>query len=853
MLRRVSAPLLALLILIPAVAPRAADTFTEFEPLWSQGEGRVTVQGVLVADFFRDIYLADGSLGAGPGLRVRSGEHMAELGDLVLVTGRLEQDERNGGLFLRVEEPFTDLLPLREQGPQPVPAAPVSAGDLTGDPESWRGRLVTLSELVITAVRRDANAQPWLMTVEDAAGGELGVELRDGQHPVLVEGDRLPGLVGIWDRNGQHWNLLPRSGDDFLRDEGAHRGERPPERKLAFRGRASEGKVGGLLGRAPSGHALLDAVCYDPPGPGDGEGAESFAVTNTGDRKLRLSGWSVSDNEGSWTFPRGTVLKPGASLRVARSFERFTWVFGFPPDLAFDRAPSPADSALILDNGGDELLLIDDRGRLVDALVWEEGWADAQPGWEGPALRPYRFNSFVPEEGQVFWRKRDPDSGHVPDRGDARDWSADPDDPVLGQRCEFPGWDSRRFADTARCEETAEVRAFVSPDNSFAGLREFLAGATESIEIELYLFTHPGVYEELVAAMDRGVRVTVLLNGEVFGARGGTYESVRWIAGAINSHPSGLGRVYLWRNGDDPRHPGRDGDLPDRYNHPHQKFVIVDRARVLVGSDNFTQSSLPADDTADGTGGSRGAFLVTDASCIVERVIAIWEADFDPRRQRDIHQYVSQPELEEREPRLGGNRTDYEPVHPEPYVARETARFELGQSPDNALRPDRGYLGHVNAAGAGDLVMVQQQYERPWWGYGEGREPNPRLEAYVEAARRGARVRVLLSGAGGPGRNAKNRLAVRRFNALAAEEGLDLMLGLGRLPDARPGRERPIHNKMLLVRAGEAHWCHVGSANGSETAHRYNRELGLSIDSEGLFAYLTEVFVADWLRAMEAE
>ncbi len=97
----------------------------------------------------------------------------------------------------------------------------------------------------------------------------------------------------------------------------------------------------------------------------------------------------------------------------------------------------------------------------------------------------------------------------------------------------------------------------------------------------------------------------------------------------------------------------------------------------------------------------------------------------------------------------------------------------------------------------------------------------------------------------------KNNLTMRESNALAQQEGLDLRIALGHLPDSRPGRARPIHNKMLLVRAGEAYWSHVGSANGSETAHRYNRELGLSIDSEALYAYLAEVFVADWLRATE--
>jgi phosphatidylserine/phosphatidylglycerophosphate/cardiolipin synthase-like enzyme len=189
------------------------------------------------------------------------------------------------------------------------------------------------------------------------------------------------------------------------------------------------------------------------------------------------------------------------------------------------------------------------------------------------------------------------------------------------------------------------------------------------------------------------------------------------------------------------------------------------------------------------------------------------------------------------------------PVHPAAFSAREKVRVELSQSPDNALRPDRGYLGHVAEAGGGDLVLVEQQYERAWWGYGESRAPNPRLEAYLEAARRGARVRVLLSGDDDEEGGAKNRLTAERFNTIAREEGIDFRIALGNLPGERPGRGAPIHNKMLLVKAGGAHWCHVGSANGSETASRMNRELGLSIDSQALFAYFAEVFTADWLRA----
>jgi phosphatidylserine/phosphatidylglycerophosphate/cardiolipin synthase-like enzyme len=328
---------------------------------------------------------------------------------------------------------------------------------------------------------------------------------------------------------------------------------------------------------------------------------------------------------------------------------------------------------------------------------------------------------------------------------------------------------------------------------------------------------------------------------------------VRAIARGIAEHPSGLGRVFLWRNGDDPRVLGGDADIPDRYNHCHQKFIIADRERALIGSDNLTQSSLPADPRENGTAGSRGAFLVTDASCVVDRLVDIFEADCDPARHRDIRRFVSRAELDERTPRLGSDRSGYDPVAPAPFVSRVKASFELSHSPENSLRPDQAYLGLVNGCGAGDWILVQQQYERPHWGYGAAQTPNPRLEAYLAAARRGARVRLLLNGAGGPERNAKNRAACRMLNETAAREGLDCIARLAFLPDARKNREGAIHNKMLLLRQGRRFWSHVGSANGSETAHRYNREVGLSVESVELFEYLAAVFRADWQAAAERD
>ncbi|MCP4546942.1 MAG: hypothetical protein GY835_10805 [bacterium] len=841
----------------------------------------VDVQGQVTADFYRDVYLGvipvvNGDQTAG--FRIAAGEHLAEVwhqtwwrGTLKYENGELYLDARRAGMLKAIDglvSRYGRSESMWEYGPWPYIA---DAARLLAAPEEYRGRFIQLNDGVVTAIRRDGNGVPWLMVAEFGTN-EISIELQDGNAPVIKEGDALVGIRGIWYRKGRYWQVRPRSRNDFTWFQvGDHLDLAVPGDEyeypsiIDFRGKPGdeltclnqnaqlEAKFGGTVGKRRGGYVLFDEICHDPAEPGDGEGAESFAVVNVGNRKIKIGHWTVTDNEGSWYFPRNTVVEAGEKVYVARNAERFYFEFGFPPDFSFDKNPCPEDSALILGNSGDELLLLNPRGLVADAVAIEKGEDLQVSCWTGRGVWPYRFATYVPEEGQVLWRKRDPKDNRRLDTDTAKDWISDPDDPDLGRQMAYPGWDRDLFWDTARCSEKAEVTAFISPDNCFAGIRDFIRSAEESLEIEFYLITHPTIVDELLAAMERGVRVVILLNGEIFGARGGTYDSVRGLMSLIVAHESGLGQVYLWRNGDDPRHQGMDADIPDRYNHPHQKFMIADRQRVLVGSDNLTQSSVPADDKSNGTNGSRGVFLVTDASCVVERLIAIWETDCDPDHQRDVHIFVSRDDLDESLPRAAFDRTGYEPVQATPFTSTEKASFELSQSPDNCLRPDRAYLGLINRAGEGDWILVEQQYERPWWGHGVKQIPNPRLQACVLAARRGASVRILVSGSGGRGRNAKNIRMAESLNSLALEQGLDLHVGLGSLPEDRPNRDRPIHNKMLLARIGREYWSHVGSANGSETAHRFNREVGLSIESQGLFDYLSTMFTSDWRRNVAVE
>jgi hypothetical protein len=183
--------------------------------------------------------------------------------------------------------------------------------------------------------------------------------------------------------------------------------------------------------------------------------------------------------------------------------------------------------------------------------------------------------------------------------------------------------------------------------------------------------------------------------------------------------------------------------------------------------------------------------------------------------------------------------SSYQPVAPEPLALQGTFAFEVVQAPENALHQHSGLFGLLAGAGAGDELLVEQFNEPLRWA--GGTQLNPRLAGYLAAARRGARVRVLLDRYyADPLDPNGNYATVAYLNAVARAEGLDLEARLGN--PAGLG----IHNKMVLVRRGGAGTVHVGSLNGSETAAKINREVALQVQSDRAYAYLAAVFAADW-------
>ena len=291
-----------------------------------------------------------------------------------------------------------------------------------------------------------------------------------------------------------------------------------------------------------------------------------------------------------------------------------------------------------------------------------------------------------------------------------------------------------------------------------------------------------------------------------------------------------------------------DPHVADRYGFLHSKFMLIDGRYAIISSENLSPNSLPYDDKSDGTVGRRGVVIVTDAPSVIAHLQTVFDYDLDTDHA-DIVAW--QAGTAYGEPPIGyvpitvTGGTTYTVRFTETAVVSGLIPFEIIQSPENSLRDTDSLLGLLARTGDGDTILVQQLNERLYWGASASNptdDPNPRLEAYINAARRGATVRVMLDGYFHPYSDPNgNGATCRQINGVRVEEQLDIECtienptGLG------------IHNKMVLVEIDGRGYVHVGSLNGSEQSSKGNREIALQFQSNEAFAFLSDMFAADWV------
>ncbi len=579
---------------------------------------------------------------------------------------------------------------------------------------------------------------------------------------------------------------------------------------------------------------LIEALLYDGYQTNDPD--EAALLVNIGGGAADLTGWRLCDapGGGSCAALPAVPLGPGERIWVTGDAAAFATSFGVSP--TFDLASWPGYS-----NSGDEAVLRDDTDAVVDTLVYEGGDTNAS-GWSGPAVEPYAGSGNFGSEGQILRRILDEATGRpAGDTNTRADWMQYPGDSDNARRLSYPGWDLEAFFWPLSFTQHVSMTVAIAPDNAAEVFLRAINRATTSIEAVFYDLKHYGIVQALAEKAAQGVSVRVLLEGE---PAGGVADQELWACQEIEAAG---GECWFMFNEPAVR-------IYDRYANMHSKIVLVDRTWAVVSSQNPTGGGLPDDDKSDGTWGSRGVLLLTDAPPLVDRLAAILEADLDPAHHNDLTRWAPDNPYGYSTPPPGfvpitssGGITS--PVDfPDPLVTSGTMGIELFSAPEAALRQSDALLGLLARAGPGDWVDVEQMYEYRSWGVMEDSTPAPnlRLEAYIEAARRGAHVRILLN-LGSFDQDffdiSKNLETVAYVNGIAHREGLNLQARLG------DPTNYGIHNKLVLVRLGNQGYAHIGSINGSETSSKINREVAVQVRSNAVYDYLEEMFERDWNRS----
>jgi hypothetical protein len=556
---------------------------------------------------------------------------------------------------------------------------------------------------------------------------------------------------------------------------------------------------------------------------------EWIELYNGTGQDIDLDGWLLAADDGIPSIVLGGRIPAHGFYLMERTDD--TTVQNVAADLIY---------AGVLENAGESLLLY--QFEVADAVVYGNANPSRQ-GWNGPAVQPYD-NGYAPVAGQVLWRKRDEATGLIlADTNSAADWANDTtpgealygpvrEGDVYGKRAVYPGWDWDLYTGTFQITATGSLTVGVAPDNAYNVLAGLLKSARQSVLISAYTFESVWLADILSERAAAGVQVTVLLEGA---PAGGLPEQELFNCAQLTKAGA---QVYFI-------HEDEAALIHQRYLDYHTKYVLVDDRWLGVSSENLGNHGLPVDDKTNGTAGDRGFVLITDQQDAVEYVRALFLQDCDPVHHRDvvaygqIERYTVSPTYTVVYSTGGGY--EYSAPFSATMPAFEADHLEVIHAPETSLRYSDGLIGLVLRAGPGDEVYVEQMYERLHWGPSGsevGSDPNPRLEAYIQAARNGARVRILLDN--GFDERRQNYETAFYLLDLARKEGLDL--------DARLGNPtgRGIHSKMVLVRLGSQKYVHVGSLNGSEASSKVNRELALQVRSSGAYDYVKSVFDYDW-------
>jgi len=471
-----------------------------------------------------------------------------------------------------------------------------------------------------------------------------------------------------------------------------------------------------------------------------------------------LDGITISDGEGGFRFPPGTWIN--GKMTIARNGHAFLKSHGQLPDYEWmDYSPDVPDvirgDPLRLANARDELMLYK-NGNLVQNIIW--------PG------------TVRPREGQIHYLENDV-------------W--DPRPLMIGQ-----SW----F--TPEIFHNVSVTTFVSPDCSSDVFIWTLNRASEEILLNVYEFSSPIIADALVTAKNRGVNVTVLVEG---GPVGGISPEEKAVIRFMTDNEIPVSAML----------PAKGDHAPYRYD--HAKYTVVDERLVLITSENFKYSGFPP----QGVSANRGWGVVLDDPGIALYYSTVFTTDM---ASPSVVHYT-------------GSSGTFESVPTRSYTPEFSPESFSGATVRPVIAPDTSYQITDLMNSAQQSIEIEQAYITNETEY----DLNPYLSAAINASRRGVAVRVLLDSYYYNIEDEKdNDEMAALINTIGRNEQIPLE---ARCADLAANNLEKIHNKGAIV---DDRAVLVSSINWNSNSPNFNRESGVIVEHPGVARYFKTVFEDDW-------
>ncbi len=542
----------------------------------------------------------------------------------------------------------------------------------------------------------------------------------------------------------------------------------------------------------PTARQLLISEIYPHPYPRRDN--EYICLHNPTGQPVNLFHWRLTttprrrpDEQTAVVFPN-IHIDPHETMYIAQNASAFSNATGIKADYEYGDGGATSNLQeqgwFVLSNDGAALSLKDGYNYTVDSVVYGDG--HPCEGWNGSPAP-------APGEGTLLHRW---DVSR--DSNDSRDWRS--------RRLGASTWQPREVT------FTGNVTVFAAPDTAFSVIQDVIAGASDSIYLNLYTFTSPWLCDCICQAAARNVSVTVLLEGQPVG---GLSIEERWVASRIAEAGGDVRYMY--------------GEERRRYAYDHAKYAVVDNHTAVISSANWGATGVPP---AESYGNREWGIVLRNEriAWFLRRILQ------DDLAGRDVVSFNASNET------YGAPPSMYLPpkwlpagdYHPCCRARTITGTFActVVTAPDNAER------AICNMLDAGrQRILVEQAYSEAWWSDG----CSPFLDCIKEHRRRCSDVRMLLNQNPAYTGSCKDNNATRRY--LERHNVSARFLYTNRSPLVN------VHTKGAVVDNATL----ISSINWNENAVRHNRELGVIVENSEVAAYFAKVFNHDWHLAGEEE